>query len=278
MKYIADHDLHIHSYISPCAGHDTRETPEAILAYGMTNGFRLLCLTDHIWDAKGPGKCTLWRGAGLDLEKERSLLPLPQSPVCRFLFGMEVDMDNEGNIALSEQEYNAFDFLVLAPSHIHMFPPVPVEGKSIAEIYKEHYIKRIDTYLSKKLPFRKCGLAHFTTTLICKDDPFGVLRIFTDNEYEAIFARIAELGLGVELNFDAEYAIANEEEKKQILRPYHIAKSAGCKFYLGGDLHRPERFKSRKPAFEQAINLLNLTEDDKLPLVKELIPEDDPNA
>ena len=77
MQYQIDHDLHIHSFISPCAGHDPRQTPAAILAYGVTAGLCLVCVTDHIWDKNGPGDCMLWRGDGLDFEKAESLLPLP---------------------------------------------------------------------------------------------------------------------------------------------------------------------------------------------------------
>lgn len=271
MRYQADHDLHIHSLISPCAGHDPRQTKEAIFAYGMTNGFKLLCLTDHIWDRKGPGDCQLWRGKGLDIEKEKEMLPLPQSPMCRFLFGMEVDMDNEFNIAVTEEEYDTFDFMIFAPSHMHMFPPNENDyaGLSVAEAHKRHYMARIDSILNRKLPFEKCGLAHFTTVLCCKKDPFGMLRLFTDDEYEDIFSRVSKLGMGVELNFDHEFGLANADEREQILRPYKIAKNIGCKFYLGSDIHRPETFHTRLHAFEQAIDLLDLTEDDKLPFVLE---------
>ena len=36
MKYIADHDFHIHSTISPCC-HDENQTPETILNYAKKN-------------------------------------------------------------------------------------------------------------------------------------------------------------------------------------------------------------------------------------------------
>ena len=36
MRYIADHDYHIHSTISPCC-HDENQTPETILNYAKEN-------------------------------------------------------------------------------------------------------------------------------------------------------------------------------------------------------------------------------------------------
>ncbi len=41
MRYVLDHDLHIHTHLSPCSA-DDRQTPAAILAYGLSSGFRLL--------------------------------------------------------------------------------------------------------------------------------------------------------------------------------------------------------------------------------------------
>lgn len=274
MRYQADHDLHIHSYISPCAGHDPRQTKEAILAYGITNGFHLLCVTDHVWDRKGAGDCQLWRGDGLDIEKAKEILPLPQSSECRFVFGIEVDMDNEGNIAVSEEEYDTFDFMIFSPSHIHMFAPSYEAIKasaSVAEAYKCHYKERIYRILNQKIPFYKCGLAHFTAILTRAVNHIEVFKLFTDQEYEEIFKAVAERGMGVELNFEWEWlAYPTPEDHEEILRPYRIAKKMGCKFYLGSDLHCADRFVGKKDAFEMYINLLGLTEEDKFPLVKRL--------
>ena len=75
MKYQIDHDLHIHSQISPCS-RDENQTKEAIFAYGMTLGLKLLCVTDHFWDLqvdfKGYPVLPTWAmGCG--------------NPFCRFL-------------------------------------------------------------------------------------------------------------------------------------------------------------------------------------------------
>lgn len=276
MRFQADHDLHIHSYISPCAGHDPRQTKEAILAYGLTNGFRLLCVTDHIWDKKGAGSCQLWRGAGLDIEKGKEILPLPQSPRCRFLFGMEVDIDYEGNLAVTKEEYDTFDFLILAPSHLHITGATidPERVESSAEERKAYYLEKLYQLLETDLPFPKCGLAHFTTSLLCQEDPLRVFDLITDQEYEQLWRRVAESGMGVEINFASELEQYPKEDWERLLRPYRIAQEMGCTFYLGGDVHSPEEFAGRKSAFEQAIDLLGLTEEDKFPFVKANLKQD----
>ena len=40
MRFVPDHDLHIHTQLSPCS-RDARQTPEAILSYGITAGMKL---------------------------------------------------------------------------------------------------------------------------------------------------------------------------------------------------------------------------------------------
>jgi histidinol phosphatase-like PHP family hydrolase len=274
MKYQIDHDLHIHTYISGCAGHDPRQSKEAILTYGLVNGFGLLCVCDHIWDEKvTPAYLNehswSWLTHGQGFEKARELLPLPQSKACKFLFGIEADMDWQGNIAVSREEFDNFDFINFAVNHLHLTnftydPSVESRYGSSAEAFKALYKERLLRLLNMDLPFHKCGLAHFTL------GPLKAFALFTDEEYREIFGLVAERGMGVELNFSEElmYSVSTPEDEAILLHPYRIAKEMGCKFYLGGDAHDPECLASRRMWFERMVDLLDLTEDDKFDFVK----------
>ena len=270
MRYRADHDLHIHSYLSPCLGHDMRWTGEAILAYGITSGLKLLCVTDHIWDRKVKSPCQwTWLDQGLDLAKGREILPLPQSTRCKVLHGMEVDMDYMGNLGVSGEETKNFDFLILSPSHLHM-TGFTIDSKKVgdsAEEHKRYYMQRMSQLLMMDLPFEKCGLAHFTTCLACPKEPVRIFELFTDGEYEHIFRQVAERGMGVELNFYEEWMRYTPEERAQILRPYRIAKAMRCRFYFGSDGHSPEEAAGKKEFWEQIVDILELKEEDKFPFV-----------
>lgn len=273
MRYITDNDLHIHSYITPCAGYDQRQTKEAILAYGVSNDIKLLCVADHIWDRKVETPSSWnWLKLGLDLERGRDILPLPQSPECRFIMGMEVDIDYAGNIGVSREEIDNFDFLVFSPSHQHLenFTIDTSKVGPTAEERKHYYLQRMNHLLDQDLPFHKTGMAHPVCSLICKDDPFRVLDIITDREYEQVWGRVAKCGMGVELNMWTEINTYGPKELECILRPLRIAKAMGCKFYMGSDSHTTEGFKGMKKSFEKIVDLLDLTEDDKLPIIKEL--------
>jgi hypothetical protein len=49
---------------------------------------------------------------------------------------------------------------------------------------------------------------------------------------------------------------------------FKIAKKCGCKFYMASDAHHLKDFIDTKEVFEKAIDLLELTEDDKFRIKK----------
>ena len=59
------------------------------------------------------------------------------------------------------------------------------------------------------------------------------------------------------------------ETARLTLLPYRIAKEEGCRFYLGSDAHHPAGLKAAKANFEAIVDLLDLTEDDKIPFLTE---------
>lgn len=69
------------------------------------------------------------------------------------------------------------------------------------------------------------------------------------------------LRYGVELNMPAVYG--SEQELASALRPYRIAKSCGCQFYLGSDAHHPADFEPIPEQFRALVELLSLEESNK---------------
>ncbi len=264
MRYQIDHDIHIHSQISPCSN-DVNQTKEAIFSYGCTLGLKLLCVTDHFWDLgvdfKGyPG----WTDVGN--QKWKSILPLPCRENCKFLFGAEVDMNAAGVVGIEKSTLDQMDFCILSVGHLWLkgftLPadaPEP-DPHTKKEIYKSRLLSVLhrDDY-----DFTKIGIGHFTCG-------FGTdcLSCFSDEEYGEIFSLIAQKGAGVELNFQLPQ---QDEDVFEVLRPYKIAKEVGCKFYLGGDAHHPCDFAGNMKKFERMIDALDLTEDDKWEFVKKQI-------
>lgn len=259
MRFIADHDLHIHSQLSLCSG-DPAQTPEEILAYGEANGLKTLCLTDHMWDPAVPGASDWY--AVQTYERTKSALPLPQSDKVKFLFGCETEMDRNCVIGVSAQTMKELDFIIVPTTHLHM-DGFTLDGSEGAEERAKLWIKRFDALLDAPMPFEKTGIAHLTCSLIWnRGDYLEVLKRIPLSEYHRLFERAAKAGLGIELNFPAYGMSASKAETELV--PYKIAKEEGCRFYLGGDAHNPKDLAIGRKNFDAMIDALGLTEDDKI--------------
>ena len=261
MKYIIDNDLHIHSKISPCSN-DPEQTSERILRYAEENGLRTICLTDHFWDETVEGASSWYRPQ--NYKHIAASRPLPQGKNVRFLFGCETELDKNFTLGVSKENFVLFDFIIIPTTHFHMKDyTVSVEELDNAGNRASAWVKRLDAVLGMDLPFHKIGIAHLTCGLIAptREEYIEVLKLIPQEEMEKLFKKAAKLGVGIELNSDdMNFA---EEEAEVVLRPYRIAKQCGCKFYLGSDAHHPNTLDRAKEIFERAVDLLELTEEDK---------------
>ena len=116
------------------------------------------------------------------------------------------------------------------------------------------------------MPWHKTGIAHLTCGHIFKGGTAEVIRLLPDAELYDIFKVCSEKGVGIELNMRT--LSLSDEDKKILLRPYHIAKDCGCKFYLGSDSHNAKAMATAKENFEDFITLLDLKEADKFAMAK----------
>ena len=261
MRYVADHDLHIHSHLSLCSD-DPAQTPEAILNYGVVSGYKTLCLTDHMWDEAIPGAS---RGYVEEtFARAQNALPLPRAEGIRFLFGSEVDMDRHFTLGITPATLDKLDFCVISTTHLHM-SGFTLEGDEDAKERADLWVRRLDSVLDRDLPFHKIGIGHLTTHLIYTKNYLAVLDLIPEREYRRVFKKAADRGVGIELNFRSLEMDGDEFEAN--LRPFRIAKEEGCRFYFGSDSHHPDRFSEAKAEFEKTIDGLGLEESDKFAFV-----------
>ncbi|MBQ1264880.1 MAG: hypothetical protein IIV87_00265 [Oscillospiraceae bacterium] len=268
MKFVIDHDYHIHSSLSLCS-HDEGQTPERILNYAKQYNLKRIVLTNHFWDESLPHTAPFYDVQ--NFARISSVLPLPQADGVEFLFGGEADMDQSGMIGLTEEVCEKLDFIIISTTHMNLFPPADPTTTGRANYWRMRMERVLE---SKLLPFGKVGLAHLTGTNIDNSSWEGHIAVIdqiSDSEFEAYFKRAAQIGLGIELNIPVMYYEPKDLER--IYRPYFIAKDCGCKFYLGGDAHRatgfdPEHkdFTIRK--FERVIDALGLQETDKFHITR----------
>ena len=254
MKFRIDHDMHMHSRLSPCSS-DQNQTPENLLRFAEAQGLSTICLTDHFWDENVPAsmpKPDYWY-AHQTTEKLSRWGKLPQGEGIRFLFGCETDISKDGAIGISPANFDRFDFIIVPVNHLHL-TGFTCEGGEDSETRAKLWCDRLELVLDAAMPFHKMGLAHLTGTA-------DVFPCISDEELTRLFTKAASRGIGIELN--GSWLNYTEEEFAVHLRPLRIAKACGCRFYLGSDAHSLDRFERRIENFTKIINALDLEESDK---------------
>ena len=257
-NFVLDHDLHLHSQLSLCSN-DPEQTAEALLAYGVREGLADICVTDHYWDENVPGASGWY--AAQNFAHVQAILPLPESDACRFHYGCEIDMDALCTLGISPKTWDAFEFIIVPTSHLHMTGFTIAPEDTSVQRRAELYLARNHALLDMDLPFYKMGLAHFTCSLMarnCEGSRDDILGAISDAQYAELFARVAKVGMGVELN-----VALTDPQSPDTMRPYRIAKAQGCKFYLGSDAHHPKGLAEARARFRAVIDALELTEADK---------------
>ena len=138
--------------------------------------------------------------------------------------------------------------------HGQSSPVLEIHYDDIAhDVYR--FIKRFDAILDMDLPFHKIGMAHLCGGVITESSAVP------ESEYRRIFAKAADRGVGIEINLRLEPMTG--EHKDAVMAPLFIAKEAGCKFYLGSDIHHPHNMPDVMDRFNTAIDILDLREEDK---------------
>ncbi len=260
MKFVNDHDLHIHSHLSTCSG-DPEATAERILKYAKDNGLRRICITDHFWDETVEGASDWYRPQNYSHISEA--LPLPKADGIEFLFGCETELDKNLTLGLSAENMDKFDFIIIPTTHLHM-EGFTIEKGATLEDRAKAYVERLDAVLNMDLPFHKIGIAHLTCSLMARanwQDHLTVLDMISDEAFHRLFGKAAEVGVGIELNFSLRPY--DEADRERVLRPYRIAKAEGCKFYLGGDAHTAKNLETVFNKFAPIVDALGLEESDK---------------
>lgn len=259
MRFVIDHDYHLHTYLSSCC-HEEEQTPERLLHYAEKNGLKDICLTNHFWDDT---VCppTKWYEPQ-NFAHIASARPLPQSEKVCFHFGCEGDMNEKFVIGIGHEARKEMELLVVPFSHMHMKDFVPAETP--VDMRAVYYVHRMNALMQSDLPDGKTGIAHMTTPLIARaqwTDHIRLLEMIPDDVFRHQFAIAAKRRFGIELNMaPAKYS---PEELQSVLRPYFIAKECGCKFYLGSDAHTAAALEGAMQRFEDMVSSLNLTEEDK---------------
>ena len=267
MKFIVDHDLHIHSNLSNCAPYP-EQNAERILQHGVEDNLKRICVTDHYWDDAVPGASKWYEVQNFPHVCE--IKPLPQTEGVDFMFGCECEMTKENTLALPAERMDEFQFIIIPTTHMHMRKyTIPLEEEHNFDGRVRLWIDRLDALLDMDIPFHKIGIAHLACALIWHFDYetemsyMKILDAIPESELIRLFTKAAKVGVGIELNMDDMKKGQIPEKGESVMRIFRAAKACGCKFYCGSDAHHPSGFEGYISVMEKAVDMLGLTEDDK---------------
>ena len=267
MTYKIDHDYHIHTYLSSCS-RDPEQNIDMIGRYARENKLDRIVITDHFWDENI--ECTFSWYKPQDFAHISKIKPLPKDGKTKFMFGCETEIRHDMLLGIPRERFDDFDFVVIPTTHLHMDGfTITYEDDKSKKRRSELWLSRLSGLLDMDLPFTKIGIPHLCCHLVCQtsmEDLCEVMDGVSTYDMADVFEKAARRGVGIELNrgdmsFEDKYADC-------ILRPFRIARSCGCKFYLGSDAHKPHDFSGTKDIFERAIRLLDLRESDKFHITK----------
>ncbi len=254
------HDLHIHTKLSVCAKPEA--TLEMYLDTAREKGLTTLGFTDHLWDDTYEHVC---RGFYKIQNVERVLSlkeELRPTEGIELYLGCEAEYDPiRQGVALSPENAEKFDFVIVPTSHTHMVMP-----KDLYEPMEKHKQFMLDAWKN----VLECEVAKYVTAMahpfqpVCC--PYGwepMIEYITDDEYKYAFDMAAKKDVAIEINLSGLRWKKNENiEASPLMRMFRIAKSCGCTFTFGSDSHNVGGHEGYLRAAEHISTLLELREAD----------------
>lgn len=188
-------------------------------------------------------------------------LPLPTDRGVRFCFGCETEYCGGSLLGLAKQSFGLFDFIVIPVNHFHMLGFVRPASVNTPALAAELMLARLAELLEMDLPWHKIGIAHFTCELVFTEGRASkVFDNMPDGRLFDIFQAFARKGAGIEIN-KSDFRGEDRQLSESLLRPYRLAKTAGCRFYFASDAHSVDQLRIRQK-LETVAASLGLREKD----------------
>ena len=257
-------DTHSHTFVSKCC-QDRERTPLKAAELLSKKGFKLIAVTDHLWDnpAVQPNNW-LRRHPREELESLVNEMRQTVFPI-KVLASCEADMQGPGRIGITPEFKEKLDFVSVASDHFQLRDftdqPVPAVPEKLAPLMMAMFRDAVRSGLADVLlhPLFPDGYHElYDDTLACVSDA----ELF-DSLSEAAERKVAlEINCGV-LNARRSGKFSMES----LYRVFETAKKAGCLFTVGSDSHNDGHFELYHLA-EDFTERMNITEEDIHPLFR----------
>ena len=274
---LANHDLHVHTFLSKCCGTPWSSFPESLIALAAAQGITTVGFADHLWDAAVEG-ATAWYSTQdfRYVSQIRRLVP-PDTGGVRVLFGCESEMRGDGTACISQQVAAQLDFVLMPHSHLHIKGILPAGCRTpqqIADFMVQRFLRSVEMEFVT-------GIPHAFVPGNDQGQADNVVACISDGQMRDCFGRAGERGVGIEITPNFFPSLKPRAERRfhdeTYLRVLAAAKAAGCRFYLGGDAHALHRVGAVR-TLQPYLETLGITRDDLHPLVRHSDPDPCPRA
>ena len=255
------HDLHIHTNLSLCADRDV--TVAYYIDKARELGLRKIGFTNHMWDEKiQPVLNEFYEIQTVEHNlKLRGELKAVEKKELEVLFGAEAEFHPLYGVALTEENAEQFDYILVSNSHTHM-----TMEKSLYEPHQRHVEFMVEAYrkiLNSPVRHHILAIAHPFEAVCCPYDRQSLYEMISDDTYKDLFASTAEKEIAVEINVGCFPGITSENcERFGAMRMFRIAHDMGCKFTFGSDAHSRKAHDGYVEEAQVFIDYLGITEKD----------------
>ncbi len=260
------YDYHMHTKLSPCSS-DPEATVTNFAKLLADKGFKSICITDHYWtrpesilennpDVIGPYPETLKQI--LDNKKYVVSTALP----IKVLVGAEIESYAPDRFGGTQELKEMLDVVLLPTDHFHLEGLVQGPEDDSIVGWGRHIMKFFIGGAKSKVahvlahPFIPMGKAQGSTR--------EILDTISDNEFFDALSLANECGNAIEINSGC---LIEPMYYEALVRPFTIAKKAGCKFTLGSDTHDHHRGLNRYDIIGKFCDECGITEADLSPIM-----------
>ncbi len=256
-----DHDYHIHTNLSLCAAKTV--TAEHYINKAVELGLTKIGFANHLWDENIKPVLNdfyLPQTVTYNLALKEELKTLDHKGLDIY-FGAEAEFQPEFGIALTEENAEKFDYIIVSNSHTHMTMP-----RSFLEPYNKHADFMTDAYkkiLNSPIIGHVLSIAHPFSAVACPYDRDLLFDYISDDTLKELIFETANKGIALEINTSCFPNIdKNNFEDCGAVRMFRIAHDMGCKFTFGSDAHSETGHENYLRIANTFTECLNLTEKD----------------
>lgn len=271
------YDLHTHTHLSVCGADNA--TIKAYVESAKRNSLKLIGISDHMWDKEIPYPESMRfsrSGGGSEnvinwyrqqpIEHCREILDeisATDTEGVRFIFGGEVDYCPGLGSAITEENAEKLDFMVVPNSHTHH-----VMDASNYEPYEKHadfMLRATMEIATAKTAKYVTALAHPFDAVCCPYPVDCIIDKISDSQLIEVFSAAAENKIAAEINAACFMNMKDEKEIRNsgLFRVLYMAKEAGCRFTFGSDSHTWDG-QNRIKLCSTVAELLKLSDKDVL--------------